>query len=137
MKVHIEHGFAIGKLTGLTWREVDNYAAELSRSDGDVYYRELFVCTVYNDENGGDTVDADGIHMTDERVQACIDEIDKCYQTTPCSRCGRPSGEEHSGTAAWVLCGECDEIADARGIPWELRGEWLNERVEIDRKGQK
>lgn len=71
-----ENGFSIGKLTGLDWQEICGHAAEVAREDGDVYYRGRFVCTVFNDDGGGDTLNEAGEPITDAQVQAAIDEID-------------------------------------------------------------
>jgi hypothetical protein len=76
MNAHHENGFGIGKLDGLTWSTIEGYAAEASREDGAVTYRGQYICTVFNDEWGGDIIDADGKSMTESQVQAAIDEID-------------------------------------------------------------
>lgn len=76
MESKITNGFSVAKLSGLTWNEIEGYAAELSRNDGNVTYRAKYLCTVYNDADGGDILDADGETMTDTQVQSAIDDID-------------------------------------------------------------
>ena len=70
------NGFSFGKLTDLDWDDIEGYAAEADRDNGDVHYRGQFLCTAYNDADGGDIEDIDGNHMSDEQVQARINEID-------------------------------------------------------------
>lgn len=70
------HGFELGKLAGLTWRDVSDHAAEVAREDGDVWYRGRFVCTVWNAEAGGDQVNEAGETMSDDDVLAACRQID-------------------------------------------------------------
>jgi len=70
-------GFAIWTLTGLTWDEIDGYAAEVDRQHGDVSYRGHYLCTVFNDADGGDTIGGTGRHMSDQTVQRRINQIDR------------------------------------------------------------
>ena len=64
-------------LTGLGWMSVEGYAAELTRDNGDVYYRDRYVCTVWNDEDGGDMVGLNGNRMTDAGVRRKCRRIDR------------------------------------------------------------
>ena len=70
------NGFSLSRLNGLTWDDILGYAAETIRENGSVYYRGEFLSTMYNDEDGGGVLDAAGISMSDEQVQARIAEID-------------------------------------------------------------
>jgi len=77
MSVEKKHGFSVGCLAGLSWGSVGGYAAELSRETGDVYYRGEYVCTVYNDEDGGDQIGATGQRISDAGVQRKCRRIDR------------------------------------------------------------
>jgi len=80
MNVAHKHGFSTGNggcLTGLSWGSVGGYAAELSRENGDMYYRGRYVCTVWNDEDGGDQTNARGHRITDAGVQRKCRRIDR------------------------------------------------------------
>jgi hypothetical protein len=76
MKALVTNGFSIGKLTGLTWDEIDGYAAEATYETGDVCYRDHYVCTAFNDDDGGDTLDENDNPISDEQIQARITKID-------------------------------------------------------------
>jgi len=79
MNVARKHGFSTGAdgcLTGLSWGSVGSYAAELSRENGDVYYRGQYVCTSFNDADGGDQIGANGRRITDAGVQRKCRRID-------------------------------------------------------------
>jgi len=77
MKAKIESGFAIGKLSGLTWNDIEGYAAEVSGEDNNaVYYRGKFICHAFNNEFGGEITDIDDKHMTETQVQDAINKID-------------------------------------------------------------
>ena len=76
MRANHENGFELGQLDDLSWGEIEGRAAETTRDDGDVCYRGRFLCTVFNDERGGDILDEHGRSMTDEQVQASINAMD-------------------------------------------------------------
>lgn len=76
-KIAVPDGFQIGRVKGLTWNSVCGYAAEVTKRNGDVYYRGEFVCTVWNDEDGGDQVNANGRRMSDDAVLRAVRAIDK------------------------------------------------------------
>lgn len=75
MNSNVTHGFEMGTESGLEWRDIEANAAEATRDDGDVWYRGLYLCTVYNYEHGD--------HMTDEAVQQAIDVIDRLVAAAP------------------------------------------------------
>lgn len=76
MRAAHSNGFSLGKLTGLTWEEIEGHAAETVQADGDVSYRGKYLCTVFNDSDGGDVLDGDGNPMSDDAVQSAIIAID-------------------------------------------------------------
>ena len=46
--------------------------------------------------------------------------------STPCTRCGKPSGFD-CDSADWLLCPACGTEADAAGVPYDKRGEWAKQ----------
>ena len=76
MNAKIQNGFQIGALSGLTWNEIEGHAGQVGRQNGDVWYCGKYLCTAFNDEDGGDIVNADGRPMTDNDIQVAIEAID-------------------------------------------------------------
>jgi len=77
MNIADRNGFGLGKLEGLTWSSVCNYYAETERDDGDTTYRGQYICTGWNDEDGGDLIDANGRSIDDDDVEALCQAIDR------------------------------------------------------------
>ena len=71
------NGFSVGKCCGYTWDECESACCEWTRENGDVRYRGEYLCTMYNDADGGDIVGATGRHLSDATVQRKIAKIDR------------------------------------------------------------
>jgi len=68
--------YRIGESDDCDWSEIEGRAAECGREDGDVTYRGVYICTAWNDEDGGDIVDADGNPMTEKDIANVCRKID-------------------------------------------------------------